>query len=68
MFISCNDDTKEGVVPIARGFQEIGFKILATGGTADALGGAGVVVERVLKLHEGRPHAGEVGSEVVSFF
>ncbi|BFI33911.1 hypothetical protein AXG93_1587s1090 [Marchantia polymorpha subsp. ruderalis] len=60
VFISMNDLTKDGVVPIARGFQELGFKILATGGTAQHLKQVGVEVESVLKLHEGRPHAGDL--------
>ncbi|KAL3688817.1 hypothetical protein R1sor_015126 [Riccia sorocarpa] len=60
VFISMNDQNKDGVVPVARGFQGLGFSILATGGTADHLKKAGVKVETVLKLHEGRPHAGDL--------
>lgn len=37
VFFSLNDLTKEGSVPIARGFQELGFKIVATSGTAHYL-------------------------------
>eukprot|EP00246_Nothoceros_aenigmaticus_P003148 TRINITY_DN14101_c0_g1_i1.p1 TRINITY_DN14101_c0_g1~~TRINITY_DN14101_c0_g1_i1.p1 ORF type:complete len:1080 (+),score=226.04 TRINITY_DN14101_c0_g1_i1:350-3241(+) len=60
VFISINDQTKSQAVPIAKGFQELGFKVLSTVGTAEYLGKAGVEVERVLKLHEGRPHAGDL--------
>lgn len=59
VFISMNDMLKEKVIPIAKGFQELGFTILCTDGTASALEKAGVEVERVLKLHEGRPHAAD---------
>jgi len=60
VFISMNDQMKDKVVPIAQGFHDLGFKILCTEGTAAFLEKAGVTVERVLKLHEGRPHAGDV--------
>lgn len=59
VFVSLNDQTKEAGVGPAKGFQELGFKILATEGTAAFLEKNGVKVEQVLKLHEGRPHAGE---------
>ena len=35
---------------------ELGFKVLATGGTADYLAKQGIAVERVKKVLEGRPH------------
>jgi carbamoyl-phosphate synthase large subunit len=60
VFISMNDMMKDKVVPIAKGFQELGFKILSTDGTAAFLEKAGVQVEKVLKLHEGRPHAADL--------
>ena len=60
VFISMNDMMKDKVVPIAKGFQDLGFKILSTDGTATFLGKAGVEVEKVLKLHEGRPHAADL--------
>lgn len=50
------DKDKEESVEILRGFQEIGYKILATGGTAKYLQNAGLIVERVNKLKEGSPH------------
>ncbi|CAI5503306.1 unnamed protein product [Closterium sp. Naga37s-1] len=62
VFVSLNDLTKEGGVEVAKSFVELGFKILATEGTANVLEDAGIEVERVLKLHEGRPHAGDLVS------
>ncbi|MCO5594588.1 hypothetical protein L7F22_048621 [Adiantum nelumboides] len=60
VFISMNDLTKPKVLPIAKGFFSLGFSILATEGTTGFLESQGVPVERVLKLHEGRPHAGDM--------
>ena len=56
IFITVNDSDKRSVTPIARRFQEMGFKLFATGGTAKHLRGRGIPVERVLKIHEGRPN------------
>ena len=47
---------KPEVAPIARALAEMGYKILATQGTADALRTAGIDVEAVPKLREGRPN------------
>jgi carbamoyl-phosphate synthase large subunit len=55
-FISVNDYDKESVIPIARGLAELGFRILATGGTANRLAEEGLVVEMVFKVNEGRPN------------
>jgi carbamoyl-phosphate synthase large subunit len=56
IFITVNDSDKTSVTPIARRFQEMGFKLFATGGTARHLRGRGIPVETVLKIHEGRPN------------
>jgi carbamoyl-phosphate synthase large subunit len=56
LFITVNDSDKRAVTPIARRFQEMGFKLFATGGTARHLRGRGIPVETVLKIHEGRPN------------
>jgi carbamoyl-phosphate synthase large subunit len=56
IFITVNDSDKRAVTPIARRFQELGFKLFATGGTAKHLRGRGIPVETVLKIHEGRPN------------
>jgi carbamoyl-phosphate synthase large subunit len=57
IFITVNDHDKPTVLPIARRFHELGFRILATEGTARHLRSRGVPAERVLKVHEGRPNA-----------
>jgi carbamoyl-phosphate synthase large subunit len=57
VFITVNDHDKPTVVPIARRLHELGFRILATEGTARALRVRGVPAERVLKVYEGRPNA-----------
>ncbi len=54
--ITVHDQDKPNVVPIARRFHELGFSILATGGTAGYLRARGVPCERILKVHEGRPN------------
>ncbi len=59
VFISVNDRDKPAVIPIAQGFADLGFSILATGGTNKTLKDAGIPVELTLKIHEGRPHVGD---------
>ena len=44
-------------VQVARKFVDMGFKLVATAGTADAIESAGMSVERVYKVKEGRPNA-----------
>jgi len=56
VFISVNDRDKAPITPVAKAFAELGFTIVATGGTADHLASQGVAVERVLKVNEGRPN------------
>ncbi|GAB6057657.1 carbamoyl-phosphate synthase large subunit [Desulfonatronum parangueonense] len=56
VFISVNDEDKEEMLPVARVFQELGFRILATRGTAAYLQDHGLHPEQVFKVHEGRPH------------
>jgi carbamoyl-phosphate synthase large subunit len=56
IFLSVNDHDKEGVVDLARTFVEMGFHLVATHGTADALEAAGLPPERVYKVKEGRPN------------
>ncbi|XP_031280707.1 carbamoyl-phosphate synthase large chain, chloroplastic-like [Pistacia vera] len=60
VFISLNDLTKPHLEKIAKAFLELGFKIVSTSGTAHFLELKGIAVERVLKIHEGRPHAGDM--------
>ncbi|MCQ2444956.1 MAG: carbamoyl phosphate synthase large subunit, partial [Mailhella sp.] len=56
VFISVNDRDKEHITPIARGYADLGFDIVATHGTAKLLREAGLEVESVLKVYEGRPN------------
>ncbi|HPC61398.1 MAG TPA: carbamoyl-phosphate synthase large subunit [Verrucomicrobiota bacterium] len=56
VFLSVSDADKEEVVPVAKRFAEMGFELVATGGTATVLEKAGLKVRRVFKLAEGRPN------------
>ncbi len=56
VFISVADRDKDAAVPIARGFADLGFKLIATRGTAQHLRAKGVPVEDVPKIAEGRPN------------
>ncbi len=49
-------DKNEILAEAAREFVAAGFGILATTGTHEFLVGQGIPCERILKLHEGRPH------------
>jgi len=55
-FLSVRELDKEGVVTLAKNLVEAGFTLMATSGTAAAIEEAGVDVERVNKVMEGRPH------------
>jgi len=57
VFISVNDHHKAEAVDVARRFAELGFKLVATRGTAAALRNAGLQCRTVLKVNEGRPNA-----------
>jgi carbamoyl-phosphate synthase large subunit len=56
VFISVTDHDKAGVAEVARRFADMGFKLVATAGTADIIEDAGLSVERVYKVKEGRPN------------
>jgi len=56
VFFSVNDRDKPQLVELARQYVELGFHIVATEGTANRLEQAGLVVERVYKVKEGRPN------------
>ncbi len=55
-FISVKNSDKPGVAQVARDLIGLGFRVVATGGTANYLKEQGVEVERVNKVAEGRPH------------
>ncbi len=56
-FLSVRDFDKDGIVVVARELSELGFKLVATRGTAQVIRTAGIDVENVNKVLEGRPHA-----------
>ncbi len=56
VFFSVNDRDKPQLVGLARQYVDLGFQLVATEGTADVLQGAGLAVERVYKVKEGRPN------------
>ena len=55
-FISVNQHDKRTISKVAADLAGMGFKIIATRGTAQVLRNAGVAVETVYKVNEGRPH------------
>jgi carbamoyl-phosphate synthase large subunit len=56
-FLSVRDADKQAVVGVAKTLARLGFKLLATSGTADTLASADLDVERVRKVTEGRDGA-----------
>jgi carbamoyl-phosphate synthase large subunit len=56
VFISVIDRYKQESIELARRFVEMGFSLVATHGTADRLERAGLSVDRVYKVKEGRPN------------
>ena len=56
VFISVHDSHKDKIADVARSFQKMGFKILATKGTAKCLNDHDIKTEMVCKVTEGRPH------------
>jgi carbamoyl-phosphate synthase large subunit len=59
VFISVTDGDKPAATQLAAGFHDMGFRVLATGGTAQAIRRMGVPVERIRKLSEGSPNVVE---------
>jgi carbamoyl-phosphate synthase large subunit len=56
IFISVADRDKGEVVPIARALAEMGYHLLSTRGTRRAISAAGIPIDEVSKIHEGRPN------------
>jgi len=56
LFVSVKDTDKPVILPGVQLLAELGFSIVATGGTADYLAAEGIKVERVNKVAQGRPH------------
>ncbi|MEM1433110.1 MAG: carbamoyl-phosphate synthase large subunit [Pseudomonadota bacterium] len=55
-FLSVKESDRPGVGPLGRVLTELGFKLVATAGTARALRAAGVETDVINKVTEGRPH------------
>jgi carbamoyl-phosphate synthase large subunit len=56
VFVSVKQGDKPQILPAVQTLIELGFKIIATDGTADYLAAEGVTVGRVNKVQQGRPH------------
>jgi carbamoyl-phosphate synthase large subunit len=56
IFVSVMERHRPLIVPLAKRLAQLGFKLLATQGTAKALEAADIPVERVKKIAEGRPN------------
>lgn len=56
VFVSVKDADKDNIIPAVEKMIELGYSIIATGGTADHLAGKGLAIERVNKVAQGRPH------------
>ncbi|MEO7028528.1 MAG: carbamoyl-phosphate synthase large subunit, partial [Acidobacteriaceae bacterium] len=56
VFLSVNDRDKEMLLPLAKRFVDLGFRLVATHGSAAVMEKAGLQVERVYKVNEGRPN------------
>jgi carbamoyl-phosphate synthase large subunit len=56
VFFSVNDHDKRDVAALARRFVDMGFRLVATYGTAAVIEGSGLQVDRVYAVKEGRPN------------
>ena len=56
VLISVGDRDKPELLEVARGFNELGFKIYATGSTCDMICEDGINAEKIAKINEGRPN------------
>ena len=56
VFLSVRDSDRPFVAELAKEFLDLGFKIIATKGTARHIEEAGIKVEIIKKVAEGRPH------------
>ena len=56
VLVTVANHDKDAVLPTVRKLSDMGFKIIATTGTADFLGKHGIRAKRIKKLHEGRPN------------
>ncbi|MBI5124288.1 MAG: carbamoyl phosphate synthase large subunit, partial [Candidatus Omnitrophica bacterium] len=56
VFISVKNQDKRNIIFVAKKLADLGFKIMATSGTADALKSNDIDIQVLPKLHEGRPN------------
>jgi len=56
VFISIKDLDKKSAMEVAMPLHKMGYKLVATGGTCDAIRGIGVPVDYVKKVADGRPN------------
>ena len=56
VFISVSDSHKSAAIELAKRFTDLGFELISTSGTAAVLKEAGLEVESIYKLAEGRPN------------
>jgi carbamoyl-phosphate synthase large subunit len=56
IFISVTDSDKPAATQLATRFHDLGFKVIATSGTARAIEAMGVPVRKINKIGEGSPH------------
>ena len=56
VFISVKNQDKRNIIFVAKKLADLGFKVMATSGTADALKSNDIDVQVLPKLHEGRPN------------
>ena len=56
VFVSVKQNDKPRAVEVARGLAAMGFELIATKGTAAAIGAGGIACQVVNKVTEGRPH------------
>ena len=55
-FLSVKEGDKDGIANIAKSLNDLGFDLVATSGTAKVIEAAGIDVQLVNKVQEGRPH------------
>ena len=56
IFISVNQNDKNQIIKVARDFNELDFKIIATSGTSQLLNDNGISSRKIFKVGEGRPN------------
>ncbi len=56
VFVSVKDADKDRIIPAVKALSEMGFKVIATGGTQRHLDANGITCEPINKVLEGRPH------------